>query len=91
LLNILEENSIYFNSPIAVDETTALVSQSFEALKYLHDHDVTHRDLKPANVLVYSRDPFVIKLADFGLATEISILQTFCGTIDYAAPQIYQS
>ena len=52
------------------------------ALKVLHDMDISHRDLKPSNVLVsnqhychkssfsseYERNPIVCKIADFGLS-----------------------
>jgi len=78
------------DSPIAVEEATILMYQSLQALSYLHDHKVTHRDIKPANILVSSRHPFVTKLADFGLAKDKSILQTCCGTLAYAAPEIFQ-
>ncbi len=50
---------------------------------------MAHRDMKPANILVQSRMPFVIKLADFGLAKNDSSLKTFCGSNEYAAPEIW--
>ncbi|KAI9772280.1 MAG: hypothetical protein M1840_001029 [Geoglossum simile] len=60
-----------------------------EVLDYLHRNAVTHRDIKPANILVDSRDPLSIKVADFGLAKETSDLVTFCGTRQYLAPEAY--
>jgi serine/threonine protein kinase len=50
---------------------------------------MAHRDLKPKNILVKSRYPLFIKLADFGLANDKRDLKTFCGSQGYAAPEIY--
>src|SRR4029077_17612117 len=50
---------------------------------------VVHWDLKPANILVASDDPFRIVLADFGFATDELFLDTFGGTYDYIAPEVY--
>lgn len=76
-------------SRITEEETVDLLLQALKALEYLHARRVAHRDLKPENVLVESRHPFSIKLADFGLAKDTADLETFCGTLFYAAPEIY--
>ena len=34
----------------------------------MHAMDVVHRDIKPANILLESRKPMIIRVADFGLA-----------------------
>lgn len=51
----------------------------------------SHRDIKPENVLVqhWSPDRVHVKLADFGLSKQSNHLQTFCGTMFYAAPEIF--
>lgn len=52
---------------------------------------MAHRDLKPENFLV-KEDPFTIIIADFGLSkveTTDDHLKTFCGTPQYAAPEIF--
>jgi len=41
------------------------ITQTLEALVYLHGHDIVHRDLKPANLLLHNG---ALKLADFGAA-----------------------
>ena len=76
---------------IAEEETLQLLCQGLQALDYLHSHSppLAHRDIKPANILVQSRMPFAIKLADFGLAKNDSSLKTFCGSNEYAAPEIW--
>ncbi|XP_054264238.1 cAMP-dependent protein kinase catalytic subunit alpha-like [Macrosteles quadrilineatus] len=57
------------------------------ALEFLQYCDVIHRDLKPENILI-DRLGF-IKLTDFGFAKKVTTrTYTFCGTIEYAAPEI---
>jgi serine/threonine protein kinase len=58
-------------------------------LLYLHSVSIVYRDLKPENILI-SADGH-IKLIDFGLATYITqgkLSKTFCGTLEYLAPEM---
>ncbi|CAN8098763.1 unnamed protein product [Discula destructiva] len=75
----------------AIVQQTA--SQLLSALSYLHTNNITHRDVKPDNILVSSYTPFIVKLTDFGLSkivdTEQTFLKTFCGTLLYCAPEVY--
>lgn len=70
-----------------------MAAQLLSALKHLHQIGITHRDIKPDNILIYSRDPFHVKLTDFGLSkmidSEETFLRTFCGTLLYCAPEVY--
>jgi serine/threonine protein kinase len=63
--------------------------QVAEGLRYLHSKKIVHRDIKPENLLVNDKDQ--VKIADFGWC---AILQTprttFCGTLDYLAPEMIQ-
>jgi len=68
-----------------------MVADLCEALSFLHGKNIIHRDLKPENLLV-SRNKdgtMTLKLADFGLAMEVSEpIYTVCGTPTYVAPEI---
>ncbi|KAA8525130.1 hypothetical protein F0562_007006 [Nyssa sinensis] len=62
--------------------------QVFEGLAYMHKFGYFHRDLKPENLLV-SKD--VIKIADFGLAREISSQPPYTEYVStrwYRAPEV---
>ena len=59
-----------------------------KAVEFLHANDVVHRDIKPENILLSAR--FTPKLADFGTSvSQDSIANTFCGTYEYMAPEVY--
>ena len=66
--------------------------QILDGLKHLHAKGVVHRDLKPENILVERNPLFKVIIADFGMAkvqTDTALLQTFCGTLKYAAPEVF--
>ncbi|KAI4228462.1 MAG: hypothetical protein L6R40_008127 [Gallowayella cf. fulva] len=81
--------NLHSESPITEEETMNVLFQALSALKYLHLRGVAHRDLKPQNILVESRFPLSVKLADFGLANDKPDLETLCGTKLYTAPEVY--
>jgi serine/threonine protein kinase len=74
-------------------EVKFMAEQLIGALGYLHERGITHRDVKPDNILIAHRDPFHVKLTDFGLSKMIdsdeTFLRTFCGTLLYCAPEVY--
>ena len=61
------------------------------ALEYCHSKKIIYRDLKLEN-LVMKKNGY-IQLIDFGLSKDVSKsnerAQTYCGTLDYMAPEIY--
>ncbi|CDW81524.1 protein kinase domain containing protein [Stylonychia lemnae] len=74
-------------------EAALIMKQSFSALKYLHENKISHRDIKPENFLLkYKEDITNMKLIDFGLSkdySEISCMQTPCGSPYYIAPEVF--
>jgi serine/threonine protein kinase len=65
--------------------------QLLTAVKAVHEAGLLHRDIKPANVLLQTNN--FIKLADFGVSTEINSpdsrpKSSRTGTLCYVAPEI---
>jgi len=72
------------------DAAAFYLSEIAVALEHLHRNGIVYRDLKPENILLDSTGH--IKLTDFGLCKEAiegdQKTHTFCGTIEYMAPEI---
>jgi aurora kinase len=74
------------------EKTSALfIFQVARSLKYMHEHRIIHRDLKPENILIGSDG--ALKIADFGWAVRNIDMKryTFCGTMEYLAPEIIKN
>jgi tetratricopeptide (TPR) repeat protein len=81
---------------VAAQDTSAkvgLLTDTLQALTYLHRRNIIHRDLKPGNILV--TDQGVVKVMDFGLSynrgESISrgSVQGLVGTFSYMAPELF--
>ncbi|TWU71290.1 hypothetical protein ED733_001624 [Metarhizium rileyi] len=75
---------------ISVPDTVLVLTQCLSALSYLHAKQLAHRDISPNNILIRSRAPFNVVLADFGMCQDAKHLRTRCGTTQYAAPEIFE-
>ncbi|MBN3305585.1 PLK4 kinase, partial [Amia calva] len=76
--------------PFSEDEARHFMNQIVTGMLYLHTHGILHRDLTLSNLLLTSN--LNIKIADFGLATQLKIPSekhfTMCGTPNYISPEI---
>ena len=68
----------------------AVLAELARALADVHAADIIHRDLKPANILIRTREPLDLVLADFGISSlsDLSLhLSNANRTAAYAAPE----
>lgn len=75
------------------DETVWVFRQVLAALLHCHRLGIHHRDLKPENILLDNSDVPRVKLVDFGMAAlqpQGKLLTTPCGSIHYAAPEVFE-
>ncbi|KAG6521381.1 mitogen-activated protein kinase kinase kinase 1-like [Zingiber officinale] len=84
--------SLYQKYQLQHSQVSAYTRQILEGLNYLHNQHVVHRDIKCANILVDANG--WVKLADFGLAKEISKLnwtKSCKGTVYWMAPEVVKT
>ncbi|KAG7459035.1 hypothetical protein MATL_G00226910 [Megalops atlanticus] len=76
--------------PFTEDEARHFMHQIVKGMLYLHTHGIMHRDLTLSNLLLTSS--MNIKIADFGLATQLKLPSekhfTMCGTPNYISPEV---
>lgn len=76
--------------PFSEDEARHFMHQIVKGMLYLHTHGILHRDLTLSNLLLTSN--MNIKVADFGLATQLKLPNekhfTMCGTPNYISPEV---
>jgi serine/threonine protein kinase len=89
LINLMEKRRI------KLEIRVLFALQIIRGIAHLHNHGIIHRDIKPENVLC-DVDPSgapVLKLCDYGFARDKIFLQqsgiNSCGTVHYAAPEIF--
>lgn len=92
-------NYLIKNEKLPEKHCQIIMRQFMHAIKYVHSRGIVHRDLKLDNVMISGTETgdmndIKIKLIDFGMAklTERDNrkiqLKTYCGTIDFIAPEI---
>lgn len=93
LLELMTDRPIFSESLVRF-----VIKDVAQGLRYIHANHIIHRDIKMENLLVgLQQGPdgrsihiYVVKIADFGLATYYHGRQLFqwCGTAHYMAPEI---
>lgn len=74
--------------PFTEEEIRGFMTQLLQGLVHMHRSEYFHRDLKPENLLVTNN---TIKIADFGLAREVSSSPPFTDYVStrwYRAPEV---
>uniref|UniRef100_A0A671NTC5 Serine/threonine-protein kinase PLK4 n=1 Tax=Sinocyclocheilus anshuiensis TaxID=1608454 RepID=A0A671NTC5_9TELE len=76
--------------PFTEEEARHFMHQIVKGMLYLHTHGIMHRDLTLSNLLLTTS--MNIKIADFGLATQLKLPSekhfTMCGTPNYISPEV---
>nr|XP_057946773.1 serine/threonine-protein kinase PLK4 isoform X2 [Doryrhamphus excisus] len=76
--------------PFSEEEARHFMHQIVKGMLYLHTHGILHRDLTLSNLLLTNN--MNIKVADFGLATQLKLPTekhfTMCGTPNYISPEV---
>jgi serine/threonine protein kinase len=74
----------------STDQIVEVVAEVAAALEHMHGLQIPHRDLKPGNILIRTREPLDLVLADFGLARVIAATKEMHSRVlsaGYASPQ----
>ncbi|KAJ7772359.1 kinase-like domain-containing protein [Mycena metata] len=80
---MVDEQCFHANPP----KVKQAMNELLDAVEFLHRNSVFHRDIKPDNILC-NPDGTNIRLADFGLATQVAVSTQFgCGSKCYMSPE----
>lgn len=101
ILEYVKQGNLFFiirkKGMLSEAEAFYFFIQAVAGIYFLHKHGFIHRDLKPENLLVAQDN--VLKICDFGWCVEatteksqentiIEQRNTFCGTLEYMAPEM---
>ena len=75
------------------DVIYSIILDICNGIKAIHNKNIIHRDLKPENIFI--DDDYNIKIGDLGISKQLSentlYAQTFAGTRNYMAPEIFNN
>ncbi|KAJ7619767.1 kinase-like domain-containing protein, partial [Mycena polygramma] len=82
--NAMADQQVFRGNPARIKSA---LGELLDAVEFCHRNSVFHRDIKPENILC-SPEGTDIRLADFGLATQINVSAQFgCGSRRYMSPE----
>jgi PAS domain-containing protein/tRNA A-37 threonylcarbamoyl transferase component Bud32 len=80
---------IEYNQTMSEVEIKHIFHQVALAVNHLHQRGIVHRDIKDENLILDEHNN--VQLIDFGSSAyskEGRLFDTFCGTLDYASPEV---
>ena len=84
------KNFIDSSSTIEEEKSVEIIFYLLQAVNYIHSKNICHHDIKPENIMFKNKnDPSSLKLIDFGLSAHCEDKPTFCGTLLYMAPEMF--
>ncbi|KAJ7661300.1 kinase-like domain-containing protein [Mycena polygramma] len=84
LFNAMADQQVFRGNPTRIK---SVLGELLDAVEFCHRNSVFHRDIKPENILC-SPEGTDIRLADFGLATQVNVSAQFgCGSRRYMSPE----
>lgn len=88
VMELCEKNLLEYVGEKVLQEDVALefAFQIGLGLNYLHNCQISHRDIKMENIMIKQG---VLKIADFGFASQSQIMLTNLGTPTFMAPEFY--
>ncbi|XP_067934414.1 serine/threonine-protein kinase SBK1-like [Watersipora subatra] len=65
------ENVVTLGVGVEAEQCKIIIRQVTSALQFIHSKKLCHGDVRPSNILFFNRQPWVVKLADFGLTCKV--------------------
>ncbi|TVU12934.1 hypothetical protein EJB05_46601 [Eragrostis curvula] len=94
VMELAEQGELFYyvtaRQRLSEDEARRVFRQVAGGVSFCHRNMVVHRDLKMDNILLDSEHN--VKIADFGFSKLFrysKVLSSFCGSPDYAAPEMH--
>ena len=86
-------NEISAKTKFTEKETSFILYQILQAVRYCHKMRIVHRDIKPENIMIYGRENglLLVKLIDFGTAKIFDVgnkQKALVGSSYYIAPEV---
>ncbi|KAJ3297315.1 hypothetical protein HK104_000642 [Borealophlyctis nickersoniae] len=83
-------DAIEMDQGMGEEKAKRIFGQVVDAVAYLHKEGIVHRDIKDENIILDEHHN--AQLVDFGSSAYVKPagkkFDTFCGTLDYAAPEV---